>query len=518
MRPRRWATSIGCSPTSVRWRAVAIIMRSWRATDTWTTPRPRRPGTPPTSSTRSAARSACSGTRIRSSATCCAAPSWRPRRAAVFHCAIGWYFQRKKKWTKALRWYDRALAVVPDLPPLPVPARLLPREAASAAGSGRGAHPGARRLGSGRHEQRTRGRGVQVQVLFHLSRDAPRPGRLRRRRDRARRMPCPRRRHRSAGHPRPSTCWPAGRSCRSARATTGRARPLRGGARDRSDVELRLGAARPGPRAARRRRRGRGRLPPGGRRCRAEPSPYLSLGRFHLHVTRNYGGGGERARRWRYVELRERRAARAARARPPAARLRARARRATSRWTQALACRRESGFAEGLTARGRAGRAARPPGGRRRHLGSSPRLAPADTDGSLRQRADELERTPRRRRAARRTRPCPTALALLSDVALDIRGRDRVIGIVDRFFAEKGFGFVRYGEGQPIFFHVTQFPDGVTRIEPGTSRELHRRPQPEEGEAAGRGRPASPTSARPGTSARAWPVRPRRSRRGGAST
>src|SRR5439155_492958 len=33
-----------------------------------------------------------------------------PRRAAVFHCAIGWYFQRKKKWTKALRWYDRALA------------------------------------------------------------------------------------------------------------------------------------------------------------------------------------------------------------------------------------------------------------------------------------------------------------------------------------------------------------------------------------------------------------------------
>src|SRR5215831_9935423 len=36
-----------------------------------------------------------------------------PRRAAVFHCAIGWYFQRKKKWTKALRWYDRALASFP---------------------------------------------------------------------------------------------------------------------------------------------------------------------------------------------------------------------------------------------------------------------------------------------------------------------------------------------------------------------------------------------------------------------
>src|SRR2546428_13748413 len=36
-----------------------------------------------------------------------------PRRVAVFHCAIGWDLQRKKKWTKALRWYDRALASFP---------------------------------------------------------------------------------------------------------------------------------------------------------------------------------------------------------------------------------------------------------------------------------------------------------------------------------------------------------------------------------------------------------------------
>src|SRR5262245_5558263 len=36
-----------------------------------------------------------------------------PRRAAVFHCSIGWFFQRKKKWTKALRWYDRALLSFP---------------------------------------------------------------------------------------------------------------------------------------------------------------------------------------------------------------------------------------------------------------------------------------------------------------------------------------------------------------------------------------------------------------------
>src|SRR5438445_13445038 len=33
-----------------------------------------------------------------------------PRRDAVFQCAIGWYFLRKKKWTQALRLYYRALA------------------------------------------------------------------------------------------------------------------------------------------------------------------------------------------------------------------------------------------------------------------------------------------------------------------------------------------------------------------------------------------------------------------------
>src|SRR5437870_4888418 len=93
-----------------------------------------------------------------------------PRRAAVFHCAIGWYFQRKKKWTKALRWYDRALGSFPTyhlclfrrgycLEKLH-----RPREAGDALGRARQIWeeaPG---------EQRQRGRGVQVQVLFHLSR------------------------------------------------------------------------------------------------------------------------------------------------------------------------------------------------------------------------------------------------------------------------------------------------------------------------------------------------------------
>src|SRR5947207_5225933 len=93
-----------------------------------------------------------------------------PRRAAVFHCAIGWYFQRKKKWTKALRWYDRALQSFPTyhlclfrrgycLEKLH-----RPREAVDALTRARDVWEQA---GT---EQRVRGRGVQVQVLFHLSR------------------------------------------------------------------------------------------------------------------------------------------------------------------------------------------------------------------------------------------------------------------------------------------------------------------------------------------------------------
>ncbi|HXH24092.1 MAG TPA: cold shock domain-containing protein, partial [Vicinamibacterales bacterium] len=37
--------------------------------------------------------------------------------------------------------------------------------------------------------------------------------------------------------------------------------------------------------------------------------------------------------------------------------------------------------------------------------------------------------------------------------------RERVVGIIDRFFVDKGFGFVQYGDGRSIFFHVTQCED-----------------------------------------------------------
>ena len=45
--------------------------------------------------------------------------------------------------------------------------------------------------------------------------------------------------------------------------------------------------------------------------------------------------------------------------------------------------------------------------------------------------------------------------------------RTRIVESALECFSEKGFGFVRYGDGQTLFFHVTQCQDGGTGIEPG---------------------------------------------------
>jgi tetratricopeptide (TPR) repeat protein/cold shock CspA family protein len=386
-----------------------------------------------------------------------------PRRAAVFHCSIGWYFQRKKKWTKALRWYDRALQSFSTyhlclfrrgycLEKLH-----RPREALEALARARAVWDGAG------PEQRLRGRGVQVQVLFHLSRvlrdlgdfdaageslevcrtldaetDPPaiRPEHL---------LACQGelllRRNDLAGarslfdeareiDPTSSYIW----------ERLGRVQELLG---DFDDAEAAYRRACALPRGS---------------------FAYLSLGRFHLSVTRNHA----EAARALVVALRDVPSAEPL-VRLELARLHLandRPHAAYDQVEQALACRREGGFAEGL--RLAADLAARL--GRRddaithfRHLA---RLAPDDPTPSA--RADALEAS-----AADGTAPpdppLPAALAAVVDARLDIRGRDRVNGIVDRFFAEKGFGFVRYGDGQTLFFHVTQCPDGVTQIEPGTT-------------------------------------------------
>jgi tetratricopeptide (TPR) repeat protein/cold shock CspA family protein len=386
-----------------------------------------------------------------------------PRRAAVFHCAIGWYFQRKKKWTKALRWYDRALQSFPTyhlclfrrgycLEKLH-----RPREAVDALTRARAVWEEA---GT---EQRMRGRGVQVQVLFHLSRvrrdlgdftaaaealdtcraldaetDPPaiRPEHL---------LACRGELHlRQNDHAQARLHFEEAKEIDPTSSyiweRLGRVHELLG------DYDEAEGAYR---RAVS--------LPRGD-------FAHLSLGRFHLHVTHDYPSAANALS----IALREVQSAEPL-VRLELARLHlacGRTHAAYEQATQALACRREGGFADGL--RLAADLAERL--GRRHeaaaHLRQLARLAP--DDATLLARADALEQaadvdddSP--------DPPLPPALSMLSDARLDIRGRDRVTGIVDRFFAEKGFGFVRYGDGQTLFFHVTQCPDGVTLIQPGTA-------------------------------------------------
>src|SRR5439155_1056164 len=64
--------------------------------------------------------------------------------------------------------------------------------------------------------------------------------------------------------------------------------------------------------------------------------------------------------------------------------------------------------------------------------------------------------------------PLPPELAILDQVASDPTAEERRVGIVDRFFPEKGFGFLHYDEGRSIFFHVTQCEEGGEGIAPGT--------------------------------------------------
>ena len=385
-----------------------------------------------------------------------------PRRAAVFHCAIGWYFQRKKKWTKALRWYDRALQSFGTyhlclfrrgycLEKLH-----RPREAVEALTRARDVWEQAG------PEQRLRGRGVQVQVLFHLSRElrdlADFEGAAEaldacRALDAETDPPAIRPEHllacraelllRQNDHIGARALFEEAREIDPTSSYVwerlGRVHELLG---DHEEAEAAYRRAVALPRGT---------------------FAYLSLGRFHLHVTGRYAEAAEALS----IALRELQSAEPL-VRLELARLQlacGRVRAAYEQVEQALACRREGGFADGIRLAAELAERLGRPADAAGHLRQLARLTP-DEDVLIR-RADELEHTAEMPPPP--DPPLPPSLALLSDARLDIRARDRVSGIVDRFFAEKGFGFVRYGEGQTLFFHVTQFPDGITRIEPGTA-------------------------------------------------
>ena len=100
-----------------------------------------------------------------------------PGRAALYHCQIGWYFHRKRRWLRALRWYERALETFPGyhlclfrkgfcLERLHRPrAAVVSFEEAD------------RIYREATDEQRERARTIQIQVLFHLSRNLRDTGR-----------------------------------------------------------------------------------------------------------------------------------------------------------------------------------------------------------------------------------------------------------------------------------------------------------------------------------------------------
>lgn len=94
-----------------------------------------------------------------------------PRRAAIYRCQIGWFFQRKKRWARALAWYDQALETFATYhlclfrKGYCLERLHRPREAAEAL---RLATEAFDRAGE---TQRDRSRGIQIQVLFHLARN-----------------------------------------------------------------------------------------------------------------------------------------------------------------------------------------------------------------------------------------------------------------------------------------------------------------------------------------------------------
>ncbi len=387
-----------------------------------------------------------------------------PRRAAVFHCAIGWYFQRKKKWTKALRWYSRALESFPTyhlclfrrgycLEKLH-----RPREAAEALKRAREVWDEAP------PEQRQRGRGVQVQVLFHLSRvlrdlgafaDAAETLEACRVLDAETDPPAIRAEHvlacRGELQLRQGDLDGALATFEEARdldpsssyvfERLGRVHEMRG--------EIDTAAAAYGHATE---------LPRGA-------FAFLALGRFHTHVTRNLPAAAtalvEAFARLKSAEplvRLELAHLELACGRPIAA---------LAQVERAIACRREGGFAEGLRLAATICEQVGRPADASRYLEQLAKLTPEDA--GVQARAEALASSlPPTIGIPVPDQPLPPELEILQQVGLDPIHDSRKAGVVERFFAEKGFGFIRYGEGQSLFFHVTQCEDSGTGYAPGT--------------------------------------------------
>ncbi len=387
-----------------------------------------------------------------------------PRRAAVFHCAIGWYFQRKKKWTKALRWYDRALSSFPTyhlclfrrgycLEKLH-----RPREAVEALERARACWDQAGQ------EQRARGRGVQVQVLFHLSRVMRDLGDFETSTevlDACRTLDA------DTEPPaiRPEHILASQGELLARRGDLDRALALFEEARsldpDSSYVWERIGHVhemRGSVAQAEAAYRHATELPRGA-------FAFLALGRLHTEVTHDHRAAA--------TALAE--ALRQAQSAEPLVRLELarlhlaldRPHAALAQLEQALACRREGGFAEALRLAAQVAERVGRPVEAASHLRQLSRLFPDEMD--IASRLAALDGDAPKAPAVAADAPLPSGFEILGNAVVDAPGRARLQGVVDRFFADKGFGFVRYGDGQSLFFHVTQCQDGGTWIAPGAT-------------------------------------------------
>jgi tetratricopeptide (TPR) repeat protein/cold shock CspA family protein len=383
-----------------------------------------------------------------------------PRRAAVFHCAIGWYFQRKKKWAKALRWYDRALQSFSTyhlclfrrgycLEKLH-----RPREAMEAFRRARAVWEQA---GS---EQRLRGRGVQVQVLFHLSRVLRDLGQF----------------DEAATTLEDCTSLDAGCSPPAIRVEHLRAcqgeLSLRQGNLDAALASFRE-ACNLDPHSSYvwerigRTHEVRGEITDAQaayQRAIALPRgafAHLALGRLHLNAHGDLAAAAnELAQAFRLLQGVE------PLVRLELARVHHRSGRPSAALAQldlALAGRRDGTFLDALRLAVELAEQLGDPERALHYLEQLERALP--DDAALAARREQLAGTSPSPAPPDAT--LPPELAILEDANLGQSSRGPQQGVVDRFFAEKGFGFVRYGEGESLFFHVTQCCDGTGQIAPG---------------------------------------------------
>ena len=94
-----------------------------------------------------------------------------PRRAALYHCQIGWFYQRRKRWARAIDWYDAALTTFANYHLCLFRRGYCLERLHRPGDAAESLQRAVETYNSSSPEQRERSRGIQIQALFHLSRN-----------------------------------------------------------------------------------------------------------------------------------------------------------------------------------------------------------------------------------------------------------------------------------------------------------------------------------------------------------